>query len=63
MRVQERVNLSLAKSSGNVNMIHEYMHNSLVKDSSQMRRIQEAVKAAGIFVVLGVSASSLFRSV
>lgn len=36
-------------------MIHDYMHNSLVKDSPQMRRIQEAVKAAGMFVVLGYS--------
>ncbi|KAF2001724.1 putative nitrilase [Amniculicola lignicola CBS 123094] len=39
----------------NVNMIHEYMHNSLIKDSPQMRRIQDAVKEAGMFVVLGYS--------
>jgi nitrilase len=36
-------------------MIHEYMNNSLVKESSQMRRIQDAVKEAGMFVVLGYS--------
>ncbi|KAF2114461.1 putative nitrilase [Lophiotrema nucula] len=40
---------------GNVNMIHDYMHNSLVKESPQMRRIQEAVKETGMFVVLGYS--------
>ncbi|KAF2738755.1 putative nitrilase [Polyplosphaeria fusca] len=40
---------------GNVEMIHEYMHNSLGKESTQMRRIQEAVKEAGMFVVLGYS--------
>jgi nitrilase len=39
----------------NVGMMHSYMANSLVKDSSEMRRIQEAVKEAGIFVVLGYS--------
>ncbi|KAF2797978.1 putative nitrilase [Melanomma pulvis-pyrius CBS 109.77] len=39
----------------NVPMIHEYMNNSLIKDSPQMRRIQEAVKEAGMFVVLGYS--------
>ncbi|KAF2814255.1 putative nitrilase [Mytilinidion resinicola] len=40
---------------GNVPMIHEYMANSLVRDSPQMRRIQTAVKEAGMFVVLGYS--------
>ncbi|KAF2249546.1 putative nitrilase [Trematosphaeria pertusa] len=40
---------------GNVEMIHSYMANSLVKDSPQMRRIQETVHEAGMFVVLGYS--------
>lgn len=36
-------------------MIHEYMNNSLIKNSPQMHRIQDAVKEAGMFVVLGYS--------
>lgn len=41
--------------SGNVEMIHSYMANSLIKESPEMRRIQDAVKEAGMFVVLGYS--------
>jgi nitrilase len=39
----------------NTHIIHEYMHNSMVRDSDEMRRIQAAVKKAGMFVVLGYS--------
>ncbi|KAF9768031.1 hypothetical protein IL306_014715 [Fusarium sp. DS 682] len=35
--------------------IHEYMANSMRRDSPQMKRIQQAVKKAGMFVVLGYS--------
>ena len=41
--------------SGNVEMIHKYMANSMTRDSSQMKRIQQAVREAGMFVVLGYS--------
>jgi len=39
----------------NGEMVHKYMANSLVRDSPQMRRIQQAVKDAGMQVVLGYS--------
>ncbi|KAH0499797.1 hypothetical protein TgHK011_006963 [Trichoderma gracile] len=39
----------------NTAMFHEYMANSLVKDSPEMAQICEAVKKAGIFIVLGYS--------
>ena len=39
----------------NVEFMHKYMSNSLVKNSPEMTRIQEAVREAGIFVVLGYS--------
>lgn len=39
----------------NTHIIHEYMKNSMERDSDQMRRIQAAVKRAGMFVVLGFS--------
>lgn len=39
----------------NTHIIHDYMANSLPRDSDQMRRIQAAVKKAGMFVVLGYS--------
>jgi nitrilase len=39
----------------NVEFIHKYMNNSLIKDSPEMKQIYEAVKEAGIFVVLGYS--------
>lgn len=39
----------------NTHIIHEYMANSLPRDSDQMKRIQAAVKKAGLFVVLGYS--------
>jgi nitrilase len=39
----------------NVELIYKYMNNSLEKDSSEIRRICEAVKEAGMFVVLGYS--------
>lgn len=35
--------------------IHDYMANSMSRDSPQMRRIQAAVKKAGMFIVLGYS--------
>ncbi|KAG9498100.1 hypothetical protein J7337_010993 [Fusarium musae] len=35
--------------------IHEYMANSMRRDSLQMKRIQRAVKKAGMLVVLGYS--------
>lgn len=50
-----RVGVSNSSHLGNVEMIHSYMANSLVKDSPQMRRIQETVHEAGMFVVLGYS--------
>ncbi|KAL9069913.1 MAG: hypothetical protein Q9161_005227 [Pseudevernia consocians] len=39
----------------NTQFIHEYVKNSLVKESSEMEKIRKAVKAAGLFVVLGYS--------
>jgi nitrilase len=39
----------------NTEMVHQYMANSLVKDSPEMKRIQSAVKDAGMCVVLGYS--------
>ncbi|KAI0549895.1 putative nitrilase [Xylaria curta] len=39
----------------NTHIIHEYMANSMPRDSAQMQRIQAAVKEAGMFVVLGYS--------
>ncbi|KAK4494534.1 hypothetical protein PRZ48_013890 [Zasmidium cellare] len=39
----------------NGNHIHEYMANSMRRDSPQMRKIQAAVKKAGMFIVLGYS--------
>ncbi|KAK8139578.1 aliphatic nitrilase [Apiospora sp. TS-2023a] len=39
----------------NTHVIHEYMNNSLKRDSEEMRRIQAAVKKAGMFIVLGYS--------
>jgi predicted amidohydrolase len=39
----------------NTEMVHQYMANSLRRDSPEMKRIQEAVKDAGMFVVLGYS--------
>ncbi|RBR15671.1 hypothetical protein FVER53590_13327 [Fusarium verticillioides] len=39
----------------NGSWIHEYMANSMRRDSLQMRRIQRAVKKAGMLVVLGYS--------
>ena len=39
----------------NIQFIHEYVNNSLVKESPEMDRIKKAVKAAGVFVVLGYS--------
>lgn len=40
---------------GNTAFIHEYMANSMQKESPEMDRIQAAVKKAGIFIVLGYS--------
>ncbi|EXJ81555.1 hypothetical protein A1O1_07619 [Capronia coronata CBS 617.96] len=39
----------------NTPFVHEYMKNSMAKDSEQMRRIQAAVKNAGMFVIIGYS--------
>ncbi|RAO69822.1 uncharacterized protein BHQ10_005834 [Talaromyces amestolkiae] len=39
----------------NSHIIHDYMNNSMKKDSPQMKRIQAAVKKAGMMVVLGYS--------
>ncbi|RFU23709.1 hypothetical protein B7463_g12627, partial [Scytalidium lignicola] len=39
----------------NTAMVHKYMANSLSRDSPEMEAIKAAVKAAGIFVVLGYS--------
>jgi nitrilase len=39
----------------NTELIHTYMANSMAKDSPEMDRIRAAVKAAGIFIVLGYS--------
>lgn len=39
----------------NAPMLHEYMANSLIKNSAEMDQIREAVKKAGIFIVLGYS--------
>lgn len=40
---------------GNTHFIHEYVQNSLAKESPEMEKIRKAVKAAGLFVVLGYS--------
>lgn len=40
---------------GNTAFIHEYMANSMQKESPEMDRIRAAVKKAGIFIVLGYS--------
>lgn len=40
---------------GNAQFIREYVNNSLVKESPEMSKIRNAVKAAGLFVVLGYS--------
>jgi hypothetical protein len=40
---------------GNTAFIHDYMANSMRKDSPEMEQIRAAVKKAGIFVVLGYS--------
>lgn len=37
----------------NVGIFHEYMASSLVRESPEMDQIREAVKKAGIFIVLG----------
>ncbi|KAH8807728.1 putative nitrilase [Xylogone sp. PMI_703] len=42
-------------SSQNSSMVHRYMANSLRRESPEMDAIKEAVKEAGIFVVLGYS--------
>jgi nitrilase len=39
----------------NGDWVHEYMANSMAKDSPEMKRIQAAIKAAGMMVVLGYS--------
>ncbi|KAJ5291996.1 nitrilase [Penicillium angulare] len=39
----------------NTHIIHEYMANSMRRDSEQMRRVQAAVKKANMFIVLGYS--------
>jgi nitrilase len=39
----------------NAGWVHEYMGNSMSRDSPQMKRIQAAVKKAGMVVVLGYS--------
>ena len=40
---------------GNAQFIHEYVNNSLIKESREMEKIRDAVKAAGLYVVLGYS--------
>ena len=40
---------------GNTQFIHEYVNNSLIKESPEMEKIRNAVKAAGLYVVLGYS--------
>ena len=40
---------------GNAQFIHEYVNNSLIKESPAMEKIRDAVKAAGLYVVLGYS--------
>lgn len=40
---------------GNAQFIHEYVNNSLFKESPEMEKIKDAVKAAGLYVVLGYS--------
>ena len=37
----------------NTQLLHEYVENSLTKDSPEMEKIWKAVKAAGFFLVLG----------
>ena len=39
----------------NIDFIHEYMANSMARESPEMDRIRDAVKEAGMFVVLGYS--------
>lgn len=39
----------------NTQFINEYVNASMVKDSPEMDKIRKAVKAAGVFVVLGYS--------
>ncbi|KAI0012578.1 putative nitrilase [Xylariaceae sp. FL0662B] len=39
----------------NASLIHDYMANSMPRDSDQMKRILAAVKKAGMFIVLGYS--------
>lgn len=39
----------------NVQLLHEYMANSLVRNSPEMDAIRAAVREAGIFIVLGYS--------
>lgn len=39
----------------NTQFIHEYVGNSLTRDSPEMDKIRKAVKAAGLFAVLGYS--------
>lgn len=36
-------------------IIHEYVNNTLVKESPEMEKIRKVVKAAGLFVVLEYS--------
>lgn len=36
-------------------MVHRYMANSLVRDSPEMKRIQQAAKDANMVVILGYS--------
>lgn len=40
---------------GNAQFIREYINNSLIKESPEMEKIKDAVKAAGLYVVLGYS--------
>ncbi|KAJ9145348.1 putative Nitrilase [Pleurostoma richardsiae] len=44
-----------ATAINNTYIIHDYMANSMARDSPQMDRIQAAVKKAGMVVVLGYS--------
>ena len=40
---------------GNAQFIHEYVNNSLIKESPEMEKVRDAVKAVGLYVVLGYS--------
>ena len=40
---------------GNAQFIREYINNSLIRESPEMEKIKDAVKAAGLYVVLGYS--------